>query len=361
MNFKFNDISNIITMSKINLLDLNVSKMREFLIYIQEKPFRANQIMKWIYHHFCDDFSKMSNISKKLKNKLIKYSFIQSPDFTQEKKSFDGTIKWSFLSNKNYVETVYIPERNRATICISSQIGCLLNCDFCYTGKMGFKKNLKVSEIVGQLWNLLKLANKNNGIKKITNIVFMGMGEPLLNFKNMITALDIILNENGFNFSKYKVTLSTSGIVPMINKLSKIVDVRLAISLHASNNQIRNKLMPINKKYDIQSVIKSANNYLKNSKANKGKVTIEYVMLDKINDSFKNAEELAIVLKHIPSKVNLIPWNSFPNSMYRASSISNIVHFSNILTKRKIFNSIRKNRGKDIYAACGQLNNELKI
>ncbi|CAL4321786.1 23S rRNA (adenine(2503)-C(2))-methyltransferase RlmN [Buchnera aphidicola] len=361
MKFKFNDIANIKEIPKVNLLNLNLEKMRDFLKYIQEKPFRANQIMKWIYHHFCDDFSKMSNISKKLKNKLIKYSFINPPKFIQEKKSFDGTIKWSFLTNKKHVETVYIPEKNRATVCISSQIGCLLNCDFCYTGKMGFQKNLKVFEIIGQLWNVIKLFNEKNKIKKITNIVFMGMGEPLLNFKNIVMALNIILHDHGFNFSKHKVTLSTAGIVPLINKLNGLIDIKLAISLHASNNKIRNRLMPINKKYNIQSVLESANNYLKNSKANKGKITIEYVMLDKVNDSLKNAEELAVILKNIPSKVNLIPWNSFPESVYNTSTASNIVHFSKILTKRKIFNTIRKNRGKDIYAACGQLNNNFKI
>lgn len=362
VNIISNFQTNFQTISKINLLNLNLQKMRGFLINIEEKPFRANQIMHWIYHYFCDDFSKMSNLSTKLKEKLKKYSIIYSPKFIKKKKSIDGTIKWSFLTNKKYVETIYIPEKHRTTICVSSQVGCALKCDFCYTGKMGFKKNLQVFEIVGQLWNLMKLAyDKKNRIKKITNIVFMGMGEPLLNFKNVTIALDIILNKYGFNFSKYKVTLSTAGIVPIIDKLSKVQDIKIAISLHASNDQIRSKLMPINKKYNIKSVLQSANNYLKNSKANKGKITIEYVMLNNINDSLKDAKELVTILKNIPSKVNLIPWNCFPNSMYKSSTKKNIFCFSDFLTKKGIFNSIRKNRGKDITAACGQLNNNIKI
>lgn len=343
--------------TKINLLNFNYTQMRKFFLSIGEKDFCADQVMHWIYHEYCNNFNKMTNISKILRKKLNDMCVITAPKFIEEKRSVDGTIKWKVAINNNLVETVYIPEKNRSTLCVSSQIGCILKCSFCATGQSGFKGNLNVSEIVGQIWNASKIINRNEFHKHhpITNIVFMGMGEPLLNLNNVVNALKIILNDFGFNISKNKVTLSTSGIVPALDKLRNMIDVNLAISLHAPNNIIRNQLMPINKKYNIQDLLNSISRYLNKSKANRGGITIEYVMLNNINDEVVHAKELAMILKKIPSKINLIPWNFFPNSIYNSSDPIKIKKFASILIKKGFFTIIRKNRGMDINAACGQL------
>ncbi|QCI18262.1 23S rRNA (adenine(2503)-C(2))-methyltransferase RlmN [Buchnera aphidicola (Aphis nasturtii)] len=337
--------------SQVNLLDLDFKKIQLFLTSIGAKNFTTEQIMTWIYNHNCYDFDKMSNISKNIRKKLSQNSYIKISNFSEEKVSSDGTIKWVTSLNNQKIETVYIPEKKRSTLCISSQIGCALKCDFCATGKQGFSRNLKVSEIISQI---LQAKKKLKGTR-LTNIVFMGMGEPLLNLNNVITALKIILNTNGFGLSKRRITLSTSGIIPALDKLSKKIDINLAISLHASNNHIRNLIMPINKKYNIESLLTAVSRYLKHSNANRNGVTIEYVMLQDINDSIKNAEELAYILKKIPSKINLIPWNSFKNSNFVSSNRNTINVFANILRKKGFNTTIRKNRGKDIHAACGQL------
>ncbi|QFQ32459.1 23S rRNA (adenine(2503)-C(2))-methyltransferase RlmN [Buchnera aphidicola (Aphis fabae)] len=337
--------------SKINLLNLSPKKIQSLLISIGAKNFTSNQIMKWIYNHNCYDFNKMLNISKNIRRKLHHISCISISNFSEEKISSDGTIKWITSLNNQKIETVYIPEKKRSTLCISSQIGCALKCDFCATGKQGFNRNLTASEIISQILQ----AKKKLKDKKLTNIVFMGMGEPLLNLNNVVTALKIILDKNGFGISKRRITLSTSGIIPAIDKLSQKIDINLAISLHASNNDIRSLIMPINKKYNIEALLRSVSRYLKNSNANRNGVTIEYVMLQNINDSIKNAEELAYILKKIPSKINLIPWNSFKNSNFISSTINRINIFANILRKKGFSTTIRKNRGKDINAACGQL------
>ncbi|WP_367675079.1 23S rRNA (adenine(2503)-C(2))-methyltransferase RlmN [Buchnera aphidicola] len=259
--------------------------------------------------------------------------------------------------NSNAVETVYIPEKKRSTLCISSQVGCALKCKFCLTGQQGFSCNLDVSQIIGQLWTVSKMFfDGNKDIPSpITNVVFMGMGEPLLNLKNLVTALEIMFNKFSFGLSKNRVTVSTVGIVPAINKLSTLIDVSLAISLHAPNDIIRDYLVPTNKKYNISSILTSVKNYLINSTANRNKVTIEYVMLDSINDSLQNARELFFLLREIPVKINLIPWNKFKTSNFRSSSTDKIKIFSDFLKKKGIITTIRKNRGSDIYAACGQL------
>ncbi|ALD15235.1 ribosomal RNA large subunit methyltransferase N [Buchnera aphidicola (Aphis glycines)] len=337
--------------TQVNLLDLDFKNIQLFLASIGAKIFTAEQIIQWIYSHNCYDFNKMSNISKKIKKKLHQTSCIKTSNFSEEQISSDGTIKWVTSLNNQKIETVYIPEKKRSTLCISSQIGCSLKCDFCATGKQGFNRNLKVSEIISQILQ----AKKKLKNTKITNIVFMGMGEPLLNLNNVITALKIILNINGFGLSKRRITLSTAGIAPAIDKLNKIIDINLAISLHAPNNNIRNLIMPINKIYNIESILSAVSRYLKNSNANRNGVTIEYVMLKNINDSIKNAQELAYILKKIPSKINLIPWNSFKNSNFISSTNSNINTFANILRKKGFNTTIRKNRGQDINAACGQL------
>ncbi|QCI18826.1 23S rRNA (adenine(2503)-C(2))-methyltransferase RlmN [Buchnera aphidicola] len=337
--------------SKINLLNLSPKKMQLFLTSMGAKNFTSEQIMKWIYNYHCYDFNKMLNISKIIRQKLNQNSYINISNFSEEKISSDGTIKWITSLKNQKVETVYIPEEKRSTLCISSQIGCSLKCDFCATGKQGFNRNLTVSEIVSQILQ----AKKKLKNKKITNIVFMGMGEPLLNLNNVVTVLEIILNKNGFGLSKRRITLSTAGIIPAIDKLSQKIDVNLAVSLHASNNSIRDLIMPINKKYNIESLLNSVSRYLKNSSANHNGVTIEYVMLKNINDSIENAYELADILKKIPSKINLIPWNSFKNSNFISSTTNRINTFANILRNKGFNTTIRKNRGKDINAACGQL------
>ncbi|QCI17105.1 23S rRNA (adenine(2503)-C(2))-methyltransferase RlmN [Buchnera aphidicola (Aphis helianthi)] len=337
--------------SKINLLNLSPKQIQLFLKSIGAKNFTSEQIMQWIYSHNCFDFNKMLNISKNIREKLNQTSYLKISNFSEEQISFDGTMKWiTFLNNKK-IETVYIPEKKRSTLCVSSQIGCALKCDFCATGKQGFYRNLTVSEIISQILQ----AKKRIDNKKITNIVFMGMGEPLLNLNNVVSALKIILNKNGFGLSKRRITVSTSGIVPAINKLSQKIDINLAISLHAPNNYIRNLIMPINKKYNIESLLTAVSRYLKHSNANRNGVTIEYVMLQNINDSNQNAEELACILKKVPSKINLIPWNSFKNSSFISSTPDKINIFANILRQKGFNTTIRKNRGEDINAACGQL------
>lgn len=344
---------------KINLLNFDFLQMKKFVLSLGEKKFCATQIMEWIYKKYCNNFNKMSNISKKLKKKLFYIAKIKHPKVITKKISTDGTIKWIFFVKTGYIETIYIPENNRATLCISSQIGCLLKCKFCATGQLNYNRNLFVSEIIGQIWyimkNIYECRKTDPSVKKITNIVMMGMGEPLLNIKNVIISINIMLNSYGFNFSKHKVTISTAGIVPAIQKICGKIDVSLAISLHASNNKLRNILMPINKKYNIQQLLLAVTQYLKKSKANRSIVTIEYVMLKNINDSLNNALELVSLLKNISCKINLIPWNPIKNSTYCCSDKNTILNFSNFLINKGFIVKIRKNRGVDIDAACGQL------
>ncbi|ACL30649.1 bifunctional tRNA (adenosine(37)-C2)-methyltransferase TrmG/ribosomal RNA large subunit methyltransferase RlmN [Buchnera aphidicola str. APS (Acyrthosiphon pisum)] len=348
------DIFNI-PISKINLLDLNRQNLKYFLISLGAKNFCTEQVMSWIYNYYCDDFNKMLNISIKTRKKLYEKSYIFASEFIEEKISYDGTIKWITDINNQKIETVYMPEKKRSTLCVSSQIGCSLKCHFCATGQEGFQRNLKVSEIIAQIWQANKRLKEKNIKKNITNIVFMGMGEPLLNLKNVVSALTIILDEYGFGLSKRRVTLSTSGIVPALDKLRNMIDVSLAISLHAPNDFIRNIIMPINRKYNISSVLSSALKYFKYSNANRGGITIEYVMLDRINDSNENARQLSVLLSKIPSKINLIPWNSFSGPSFLCSNTDRINMFANILRKKGFTTTIRKNRGEDINAACGQL------
>lgn len=346
---------NLNSLKKINLLNLTYDEMKEFFHKLGEKSYRADQVMKWIYHHSCNNFNQMHNLSTKIKKKLISIAEIKSPKIFQKSFSKDGTVKWNFSINNQIIETVFIPEKNRNTICISSQIGCILKCRFCATAQQGFNRNLRVSEIIGQIWNIIKFY-KNC----VTNIVFMGMGEPLLNLNNVVSAIKIMLHPLGFGFSKRHITLSTTGIIPALNILDKMIDVVLAISLHAPNDKIRNSIIPINKKYNILSLLNSAKKYVQNSKASKGKITIEYVMLDNINDKIENAYELCNLLYKFPCKINLIPWNPFPNVSYQCSSEKKIKKFSEILMKKRFITTIRKNRGNDINAACGQLIGKVK-
>lgn len=346
---------------KINLLDLTRQQMREFFVSMGEKPFRADQVMKWIYHYCSDDFDEMTDINKVLRGRLKAVAEIRAPEVVEEQRSSDGTIKWAILVAGQRVETVYIPEEDRATLCVSSQVGCALECKFCSTAQQGFNRNLRVSEIIGQVWRAAKIigAAKVTGQRPITNVVMMGMGEPLLNLTNVVPAMEIMLDDFGFGLSKRRVTISTSGVVPALDKLGDMIDVALAISLHAPTDEIRNEIMPINKKYNIETFLESVRRYLEKSNANQGRVTIEYVMLDHVNDGTEHAHQLAECLKDTPCKINLIPWNPFPGAPYGRSSNSRIDRFSKVLMGYGFTTIVRKTRGDDIDAACGQLAGEV--
>ncbi len=342
---------------KINLMDLTRQQMREFFKELGEKPFRADQLVKWIYHFGEANYDNMTNINKTLREKLKAVAEIKAPEVAVEQRSADGTIKWAMQVGEQQVETVYIPEADRATLCVSSQVGCALACTFCSTAQQGFNRNLTVSEIIGQVWRASKIIGNFGvtGIRPITNVVMMGMGEPLLNVANVVPAMEIMLDDFAYGLSKRRVTLSTSGVVPALDNLSKMIDVALAISLHAPNDELRDEIVPINKKYNIKMLIDSVNRYLSVSNANHGKVTIEYVMLDHVNDGVEHAHQLAEVLKNTPCKINLIPWNPFPEAPYAKSSNTRIDRFQKTLMEYGFTVIIRKTRGDDIDAACGQL------
>ncbi|XOD69803.1 MAG: bifunctional tRNA (adenosine(37)-C2)-methyltransferase TrmG/ribosomal RNA large subunit methyltransferase RlmN [Sodalis sp. (in: enterobacteria)] len=346
---------------KLNLLDMNRQQLRRFFLSMGEKSFRADQVMKWIYHYFCDDFDQMTDINKHLRASLKALAEIRVPEIIEEKHSTDGTIKWGIKVGDQQVETVYIPENDRATLCVSSQVGCALQCTFCSTGQQGFNRNLRVSEIIGQVWRAVKIIGTEKVFNKhpITNVVMMGMGEPLLNLNNVVPAMEIMLDDFGFGLSKRRVTLSTSGVVPALEKLGDMIDVALAISLHAPNDTIRNEIIPINRKYNIETFLSAARRYLYKSKANRGRVTVEYVMLDHINDATEHAHQLTECLKDMPCKINLIPWNPFPGAPYSRSSNSRVDRFAKVLIDYGFNTIVRKTRGDDIQAACGQLTGEV--
>lgn len=345
------------TTARVNLLDFNRAQMRAFFTSLGEKPFRADQVMKWIYHFCCDDFDQMTDLNKALRARLKAIAVIDAPTVAQEQRSADGTIKWALNVGGQQIETVYIPEADRATLCVSSQVGCALECKFCSTAQQGFNRNLTVAEIIGQVWRAAKIigASKVTGQRPITNVVMMGMGEPLLNLNNVVPAMEIMLDDFGFGLSKRRVTLSTSGVVPALEKLADKIDVALAISLHAPNDAIRDEIVPLNKKYNIETFLRAVRHYLSKSNANHGRVTVEYVMLDHINDDIEHAHQLAACLKDTPSKINLIPWNPFPGAPYQRSSNSRIDRFARVLMEYGFTTIVRKTRGDDIDAACGQL------
>lgn len=345
------------TIKKVNLLDLNRRQVQEFFAELGEKAFRADQVMKWIYHYCIDDFEQMTNLNKALRTKLAEIAEIKAPEIKMQQESTDGTIKFAMdLGDGQEVESVWIPEAGRATLCVSSQVGCALECPFCSTGQQGFNRNLRVSEIIGQVWRVNKVlgAFGDTNVKAVTNVVMMGMGEPLLNVKNVVPAMELMMDDYGFGLSKRRVTLSTSGVVPALNALREQIDVALAISLHAPDNELRDEIVPINKKYPIAEFLESARLYVENSKA-QSKVTVEYVMLDHVNDSTDQAHQLAKVLEGTPSKINLIPFNPFPGSDYGRSSNSRIDRFAKVLMEHGYVVMVRKTRGDDIDAACGQL------
>ncbi len=321
-----------------------------------EKPFRATQLLKWIYQEEVVDFDQMTNLSKSLRAYLKEHCKIAAPEIILEQVASDGTTKWIVeMGLGNRIESVFIPEKKRGTLCVSSQVGCALACTFCSTAKQGFNRNLTVAEIIGQLY----VAQQRLGEKKrITNVVMMGMGEPLLNFDNVVAGMNLMMDDFTFGLSKRRVTISTSGVVPAMNRLNQVCDVSMAVSLHAANDELRNELVPINQKYPLSELMAACSEY-----ANLGPrkhITFEYVMLDGINDTTQDARSLVKLLKKIPSKVNLIPFNPFPNSHYRCSSTEQISRFKDVLYKAGIVTTIRKTRGDDIDAACGQLVGKVK-
>jgi 23S rRNA (adenine2503-C2)-methyltransferase len=339
----------------VNFLDLDKTSMEVFFTTMGEKSFRATQILKWIYHQGVTDFDQMTNLSKDLRMALRTKACIPRLALTDEQYSSDGTRKWLIrLDDNNCIETVFIPENGRGTLCISSQAGCPLDCSFCSTAKQGFNRNLNVAEIIGQVW----LANQVLGYfqhrrRIITNIVFMGMGEPLLNYENVIMAINLMTDDDAFGLARRRITISTSGIVPVMDRLKDETNVSLAVSLQATNDELRNELVPLNRRYPIEKLMSACRRY---AQANAGTtITIEYVMLDGINDSTVEARQLIKLLHGIPAKINLIPFNPFPDTIYKCSSIENIEAFRTILINAGFITLTRKPRGNDIDAACGQL------
>ena len=349
------------TVKKINLLGLDKKAMQDFFLSIGEKPYRADQVLKWIHFNGTQDFSAMTNISKDLRVKLAELTEIVTPQVIFEKAASDGTYKWLLrLADGNCIETVYIPEKTRGTLCISSQVGCVLNCDFCSTGKQGFNRNLTTAEIMSQVWIAVRKLSKNAGVHDhhVTNVVLMGMGEPLLNFDNVVPALHLMLDDFAYGLSKRRVTVSTAGVVPVMYQLKAVSDVALAVSLHAPNDELRNKLVPLNKKYPLSELMATCREYFKQD--DRRSITMEYVMLDGINDQPEHARQLIRILDGVRAKMNLIPFNPFPNTDYQRSDMETILRFRDILMKAGLNTTIRRTRGDDIDAACGQLVGEVK-
>lgn len=339
----------------VNLLNFNQQQLAEYFQGLGEKPFRAKQLMRWMHHFGVNDFEQMTDIAKPLREKLMREACIIPPTVSLEQISKDGTRKWLIDTGVgNGVETVFIPEDGRGTLCVSSQVGCALECTFCSTGRQGFNRNLTVAEIIGQLWIANKaLGHDPKGDRILSNVVMMGMGEPLANFDNVVTALNIMLDDSAYGLSRRRVTVSTSGMVPAMDRLRDECPVALAVSLHAPNDKLRDEIVPINKKYPLKELMAACQRYLE--KAPRDFVTFEYVMLDGINDTLEHARQLLDVVKDVPCKFNLIPFNPFPNSGYDTSKPENIRRFRDVLMQAGYVVTTRKTRGDDIDAACGQL------
>lgn len=341
--------------TRINLLDLDEEGLREFFTSIGEKPYRAEQILRWVYHRQVRDFESMTDLGKTLRQKLVETAELRTPKIVSERVSVDGTVKWLMgLPGGNAVETVFIPEPGRGTLCVSSQVGCALNCTFCSTGAQGFARNLTTAEIIGQVWLAAHaLGHERNGERRITNVVMMGMGEPLLNFDAVIPALRLMRADLGFGLASRRVTVSTAGLVPGILDLKSAVDVALAVSLHAPTDDVRTQIVPLNRKYPIAELMATCRSYLEGQR--KRVVTFEYTLLDGVNDSPQQARALVRLLRRLPSKLNLIPFNPFPGTSYRCSSPEAINRFQAIVREGGLIATVRKTRGDDIDAACGQL------
>jgi 23S rRNA (adenine2503-C2)-methyltransferase len=352
------DASAAVSSAKVNLLGMSEAKLIAFFETLGEPRFRAVQVLKWIHQLGADKFEDMTNVSKSLRAKLNLCAEIRAPEVVKQLDSADGTRKFLIrVSGNNVVETVYIPEGDRGTLCVSSQVGCSLDCSFCATGKQGFNRDLTAAEIIGQVWIAAKSFGQltANGPRAVTNVVMMGMGEPLLNFDNVVDSMNLMMHDNAYGISKRRVTLSTSGVVPQLDRLSQFTDACLAISLHAPNDELRNELVPINRKYPIAMLLDSAQRYIAAMPDNHRKITIEYTLIDQVNDRPHHAHELVELLRDVPVKINLIPFNPFNLSNYKRVSNNALRKFQDILIEAGYIATVRTTRGDDIDAACGQL------
>ncbi len=346
------------TQQKVNLLGLSRPQMEEFFLAMGEKKFRAQQVLKWIHHHQADSFEQMTDVGKALRQKLSEVAEIRGPDVAHESISRDGTRKWVFeLSGGGSVETVFIPDGRRGTLCVSSQVGCAVDCSFCSTGKQGFQRDMTSAEIIGRVWQASRAfgPRRNLGEHPITNVVMMGMGEPMLNYDNVLTAMRIMKDDLGYGIGKKRITLSTSGHIPRMDQLSQDLDVSLAVSLHAPNDELRNELVPLNRKYPLKELMAACKRYSDNITHRHNTITMEYVMLRDVNDKPEHARQLVKLLNGIPVKVNLIPFNPFPHAGYERSRKSDILEFHKYLNDNGLLTTVRTTRGDDIDAACGQL------
>lgn len=343
---------------KVNLLGLTREQMEQFFLQMGEKKFRAQQVLKWIHHAGVTDIEEMSNLGKVLREKLQHIAEVRPPQIVSEHDSSDGTRKWVIrVEGGGLVEAVLIPAGKRATLCVSSQVGCSLDCSFCSTGKQGFQRDLTAAEIIGQVWLAIKSYDAfqaGNG-RVVTNVVMMGMGEPLLNFDNVVSAMELMLEDLAYGLSKRRVTLSTSGVVPALDRLAKVSEVSLAVSLHAPNDELRSQLVPINRKYPIAVLLESCRNYIAAQSDKSRVVTIEYTLIEGVNDQPDQARELAELLRDVPCKINLIPFNTFAQSHYTRPSGNAVSRFWQVLVDAGYIVTVRTTRGDDIDAACGQL------
>ncbi|MEW6313500.1 MAG: 23S rRNA (adenine(2503)-C(2))-methyltransferase RlmN [Pseudomonadota bacterium] len=347
-------------MKTVNLLGFDAPRMAAYFAELGEKPFRATQLLRWIHHFGEDDFACMSDLAKPLRERLVAQAVIAAPACVSEHVAGDGTRKWLLeVGTGNAVETVFIPESDRGTLCVSTQVGCALECSFCSTGRQGFNRNLTAAEIIGQLWWANRVLGRDPaGERLISNVVLMGMGEPLANFDNVVAALNLMLDDHAYGLSRRRVTVSTSGIVPAMDRLREACPVALAVSLHAPNDALRDVLVPINKKYPLAELMAACRRYIE--AAPRDFITFEYVMLDGVNDTVEHARQLLRLTQDVPCKFNLIPFNSFPDSGYRRSTAETIRRFRDVLAEADIVTTTRKTRGDDIDAACGQLAGQVR-
>ncbi|HET6604185.1 MAG TPA: 23S rRNA (adenine(2503)-C(2))-methyltransferase RlmN [Xanthomonadaceae bacterium] len=345
--------------ARINLLDHDREGLRGLLAGLGEKPWRADQLMKWIHHRHVTDFGQMTDLGKSLRGKLAEVAEVRPPRILFEKQSADGVHKWLLaMDGGNGIETVFIPDRGRGTLCVSSQVGCGLNCRFCYTGTQGFNRNLSTAEIVGQVWIAARhLGNVPHRQRRLTNVVMMGMGEPLLNFDNVVRAMSVMRDDLGFGLANKRVTLSTAGLVPMIDRLSEESDVSLAVSLHAPDDELRTRLVPLNRKYPIQTLLAACERYA--ARRPRTSITFEYTLMRGVNDQPQHARALVRLMRRLPSKVNLIPFNPFPGTEFERPDEQEIRAFQKILLDSHVLATVRRTRGEEIDAACGQLKGQV--
>ena len=348
-------MSDVAASTKTNLLSFDRAGLEAWFAERGEQRFRAHQVMKWMYHHQAESFADMTDLGKALRAKLDECAEIRAPEVRLEQQSVDGTCKWLLgLEGGNAIETVYIPEPTRGTLCVSSQVGCALNCTFCSTGAQGFNRNLSSAEIIGQVWRAAKaLGNVTHQQRRITNVVMMGMGEPLLNFDNVVRAMSVMRDDLGFGLANKRVTLSTAGMVPMIDQLAEVSDVSLAVSLHAPVDELRDQLVPLNRKYPIAELMAACGRY--QAHRPRSNITFEYTLMQGVNDKPEHARALVKLLRRVPSKLNLIPFNPFPGTQYKRSEPEAIAAFQKIVLDGGILAFVRRTRGEDIDAACGQL------